>query len=195
MSVDKNAEDLVNSLYAVMAEQRTQQAANNFYAYLYEVLVPTLRGIAMKIVGSDGEDVVQAALTNFGRIRIGSIDNVVAYLVCTTRNIALNTKKRGARVERHELLLTNTSADIADPAGTPEQQAIDNERRTRLDIAIQRLTPGVQDAIRLELLGYGVEETATRLHISLHAARRRRNRGRNALRQDGSLRDLREGLR
>lgn len=95
------------------------------------------------------------------------IENVGAWAIRVAKNLATDlVKKSGKDSERFTHLSVVVLATTADPKGGPEEVYLQNERSTRLEIAISKLNPQQQQCFKLRAAGFRYKDIGQALGIS-----------------------------
>lgn len=145
---------------------------------------PRLFGIAYRIVGSahEAEDVVQDAWLRWHRTDRAAVDDPQAFLVTTTRRLAINVVQSARR--RHETYVASwlseeRAADDSDPqTQTEHHAAVDLAVR----LLLERLSPAERATFLLrEGFEYPYRQVAEALRISAPSARQLAKRARDRL--------------
>ena len=143
-----------------------------------------LHAHAVRMVGSqdDAADLVQRALVS-GFRKLSSCrepDRVGAWLFRILSNLA----KDHVRSRRHRNVSLDQVPEIPEPGGDPLESTHRGEVRSRLELAMGRLTPEQREAFLLKHLeGRSYEEIAAILDVSRASLKMRVHRAREALRE------------
>jgi RNA polymerase sigma-70 factor (ECF subfamily) len=161
--------------------------------------------LAYRLLGDQSEacDVVQEVFLkvfrNIGAFRGQS--SLKTWIYRITVNEAHNARRWFFRHRRKEVELDTNPSDLRDwkeniPDGnrSPFDQAVDHERHSMIEAALQRINPIFSEAVVLrDIADMSYEEIADVLGVTLGTVKSRILRGREALREElaGSLRTTR----
>ena len=150
---------------------------------------PHLRGaynLARWLVGNqhDAEDVVQESFIKaFRAVDRTRGEDARAWLLAIVRNTALNYIR--SRKSKAEVGWGESLPEVPDHAASPEGSLLQEERRTRVRSAIERLPTEFREALVLrEIEGLPYKEIAWVLKIPIGTVMSRLSRARNLLIQE-----------
>ncbi|WP_281685857.1 sigma-70 family RNA polymerase sigma factor [Thalassobaculum salexigens] len=147
------------------------------FAALYADHRGELVGYAGRILGDVGraEEVVQEAFIRFAASADTTvIDEPLAYLYRTVRNLCLDTKRGVERDRRRDLLLADALGDLdglRDAGPTPEASALSRQELRRLQEAMAELPERMRRALELHRFNeLTVKQVARDLGVSVGTA-------------------------
>jgi len=146
----------------------------------------------------DAEDAVQDSLLR-AFVHLKSFDGRSTFSTWLTR-IGINSalmilrKKRNSReISAHGPGIDETLWEVPDSTPNPERRCAEREQGRILRDAISNLRPTIRRALELQVLEHrSIEETASRIGISVSAAKARVFHGKAALRKSKLLRKINE---
>lgn len=139
---------------------------------LYDNLRPSLHAYlgTLGVSPDQAEDVIQETFLRLVRFRFepGSQDNLRAWLFRVAHNLSMDVHRFQRRWSHnnHEQCHT-VIRHRADPAPTPEQQVLLDERKRRVESAFAQLTPKQRQCVLLRAEGFRYREIATTLGVSV----------------------------
>lgn len=168
-------------------------------ARMVEVHSPNLFRLGLKMLGSeqDAEDVLQETFLKALR-SISSFEgraSLSTWLYRITMNeIFMLLRKRKREIEAAEIDVDQDDEAIQPPVEIidwcclPEKELLASETRTKMDQAVQKLSPALRSVFVLrDMNGLSVRDTAEALRISEGAVKTRLLRARLQLREDLSV--------
>jgi RNA polymerase sigma-70 factor (ECF subfamily) len=172
-------------------------------ARAYEELVRPHQEIAFRVAyvitrsAADAEDATQDGLVKawraFGRFRVG--EPLRPWLLQIVANEARNRRRSAARREHLALRAAASgaasgAASSGEAAPSPEEAALDRDRRERLLAALERLPTGGREVLACRyLLDLSEEETAAVLDVPVGTVKSRSARALDRLREIHESRD------
>jgi RNA polymerase sigma-70 factor (ECF subfamily) len=141
---------------------------------LYNNLRPSLYAYlgTLGVSSDQAEDVIQEAFLRLVRLRFrfepSTQANLRAWLFRVAHNLSMDVHRFQRRWSHnnHEQCHT-VIRHRADPAPTPEQQVILDERKRRVESAFAQLTPKQRQCVLLRAEGFRYREIATTLGVSV----------------------------
>lgn len=147
------------------------------FAALYADHRGELVGYAGRILGDVGraEEVVQEAFIRFAASAESAvIEEPLAYLYRTVRNLCLDTKRGVERDRRRDLLLADALGDLdglRETGTTPEAAAVSRQELRRLQEAMAELPDRMRRALELHRFAeLPVKQVAAELGVSVGTA-------------------------
>jgi RNA polymerase sigma-70 factor, ECF subfamily len=175
------------------AMRRICEGDDSGVAELYDRYAPVALGMALKIVRdqNEAEDVVHDAFiaiverADQYRADRGS---VVAWLITTVRNLALDRARR--RVRRAQITEDDLRHEPVTPVADPESLSWIERERAAVRVALEKLSPSQRATLEIAFFeGLSYPEIAERENVPLGTVKSRAARALSALRAalDGTL--------
>lgn len=141
---------------------------------LYDNLRPSLHAYlgTLGVSSDQAEDVIQETFLRLVRVRFepSTQDNLRAWLFRVAHNLSMDVhrfERRWSHNNNNHDQCHTVIRHRADPAPTPEQQVILDERKRRVESAFAQLTPKQRRCVLLRAEGFRYREIATTLGVSV----------------------------
>lgn len=139
---------------------------------LYDELRPSLQAYlcCLGMTSDQAEDVIQEAFLRLVRFRVerATEDNLRAWLFRVAHNLSMDVHRFQRRWAQNEGEKPEQAIRRrADPAPSPEQQVLLDERMKRFQQAFALLTPKQRECVLLRVEGFRYREIALTLGISV----------------------------
>lgn len=158
---------------------RAQAGDGAAYHALLQAIVPYVRAIARRCLGpgADIDDAVQEVLIVVHEIRhtYEPARPFKPWLGTIASRRCIDIARQRGRRARREVYDDDTLAGLHDGAGTPEDQHAQLQQARRMRQAVDRLAPGMRDAVRQVYLdaapvGDAPPSTAGAIKVACHRA-------------------------